>query len=338
MDLTTEIKLTELVQINDFKNKSTLSRMLSKTENQEDLTIRNNRIVGISPELAEALTVEKFPLLLKNSITVLSNCCGGVGKTSSTINLGMAARRLTSRKRIQIYIDCDPQATLSIQLTGSVAEGKTLVDYIDGRASLDEIISPLSIEDNIFIIKSNLNNIYLDKSFSSVQKIKSGMLLLLQDIEKSYPNGFRIFIDTAPQLSSTLTSTVIALTEIKSEKTITRLMIPIRSDATSINGTRIVKSEIESALSAFNISSDKLKIISFFSALDNRIKKTTGEIYKMAITSADIASTLSPVAIKYSSEIVKSNLNQTTLFSPKNDKTKAIQQEFTDLFLDSIKE
>jgi cellulose biosynthesis protein BcsQ len=331
MELASELKPSELALITEI-SKSTLSRTLAKVPGE--ITTKNNRVIGIAPELAEQLISEKLPNIKKSSIMVLANCCGGVSKTSATIALALASRRLTSRKKALYLLDSDPQGSMSIQLTSSISNNLTLVDYIEGKCKLEEIIEPLSTEDNVFIIKSNLNNIFLDKSFN-VQKIKSGMLGLFREIEAKNPNGFRLFMDTSPQLSALLSSTVIALAETNSENIIAKLMIPLRSDPVALNGGRLIINESHSILNAFNIPTEKLKTIFFFSALDNRIKKTTSEIYKTAITTPEIANHLSPVAIKYSTELIKSSMNQTTIYHP-SAQSKNVQNDYTELFLEAI--
>ena len=95
METVQELKPVELSRIAQI-NKTTLNRILQKEQDQ--LSVINNRIRGISPELVEEILKEKHPHLYNSSIILTNTTTGGVGKTSATISLAYSARRITSRK------------------------------------------------------------------------------------------------------------------------------------------------------------------------------------------------------------------------------------------------
>ena len=184
METVQELKPVELSRIAQI-NKTTLNRILQKEQDQ--LSVINNRIRGISPELVEEILKEKHPHLYNSSIILTNTTTGGVGKTSATISLAYSARRITSRKTPIILIDADSQSSLTTQLTKEVGE-YALIDYFEGKVTIKDLIKPVSGTDNIYLIPSNLNNIYLDKALAKPSAIKSSMKKLFDDIFENFKN------------------------------------------------------------------------------------------------------------------------------------------------------
>jgi len=71
-------------------------------------------------------------------IVAVSNQKGGVGKTTSTVNLGAALKHMGKRV---LLVDLDPQASLSVSMGVPIAHLTTSV-Y---QALLDEQIDPIPI-------------------------------------------------------------------------------------------------------------------------------------------------------------------------------------------------
>lgn len=326
-----ELKPSELARIASL-NKVTLSRHLYKS--QDKTKIINKRIRGVYPELAEEILKSKYPNISKTTIMLLSCTTGGVAKTSSTISLAFAARRIISRKTAIVLLDCDSQSTLSLLLSKEDAKNETLVDYVEGKASLDKILSPLNTEDNIYIIKSSLNNIYLDKALNKPSIIKIAMKKLFTEIIEKFGEGVKIFIDFPPQLSAIYSSTVLAMAQIENANKI--LATPLRADPQGIRGAEITVTETKDILNTFNYPESSLDITCFFSSLDRRVKSTT-EIFKSVLSNKILSQYLSPVVIRYSSEITKSSLKNENIFTDSSS-TSNISEDFTDLYLNLIAE
>lgn len=175
---------------------------------------------------------------------------GGVGKTSATISLAYSARRITSRKTPIILIDADSQSSLTTQLIKEVGE-HALIDYFEGKVSIKDLIKPLGGSDNIYLIPSNLNNIYLDKALSKPSLIKSAMKKLFDDIfdhfKKEGSDVAKIFVDFPPQLSSIFSSAVLGIAQYSNDVTKV-LAIPLRADNFGVRGAEITISEVDELL------------------------------------------------------------------------------------------
>lgn len=120
---------------------------------------------------------------------VMSNHKGGVGKTTSTINLGAALADLGKRV---LLIDLDPQANLSQSLGIEDAE-ETIYDAL----KYQKVFDPIKIQENIFLIPSSLDLSAAEIELSS----EPGREYLLRHSIKKLKDSYDfIFIDCPPSL------------------------------------------------------------------------------------------------------------------------------------------
>jgi chromosome partitioning protein len=82
-------------------------------------------------------------------IYAISNHKGGVGKTTSTINIGAA---LANKKKKVLLIDLDPQANLTQSLRIKESE-ITIYDNLKG----EQLISPIEYKSNLYVLPSSLD-------------------------------------------------------------------------------------------------------------------------------------------------------------------------------------
>ena len=77
------------------------------------------------------------------TLLAVANQKGGVGKTTTTLNLGAA---LAARGRRVLLVDTDPQGALSVSLGVTPATERTVYPVLLGRLPLVEVITPTGIE------------------------------------------------------------------------------------------------------------------------------------------------------------------------------------------------
>jgi chromosome partitioning protein len=123
-------------------------------------------------------------------IIAVSNHKGGVGKTTSTVNIGAA---LVRKGYKVLLVDLDPQANLTQSLDAKQS-AFTIYDYIKGS---DNVI-PVQIKPNLFMIPSSLDLSAAEVEISSEPGREYILKDILSKVEKSFDY---ILIDCPPSLS-----------------------------------------------------------------------------------------------------------------------------------------
>tara|TARA_B110001452_G_scaffold264626_1_gene267927 strand:+ start:630 stop:1430 length:801 start_codon:yes stop_codon:yes gene_type:complete len=172
---------------------------------------------------------------LKNTqIISVINQKGGVGKTTTVINLGTA---LSMRGKKVLIVDLDPQgnATTGFGLSNSDST-LTIYDVLNGNSSFDNTIKKTKIP-NLKIVSSNVDLSGLEVETATENR----RAFLLKDKLEVFINSSRndfdyIFIDCPPSLSLL---TVMSLVVAKS------LIVPLQAEFFALEGVSQLMKTIE---------------------------------------------------------------------------------------------
>ena len=159
---------------------------------------------------------------MKNKIIAISNQKGGVGKTTTAINLSTA---LAASGEKVLLIDLDPQGNASTGL-GIDYENrqKSIYDVLSGNTSIDQSIKNTSI-DNLFIIPSTVDLSGIEPELADVS---DRAFTLKKILESEDINNFNyIFLDCPPALSLL---TVMAMTAANS------IIVPLQCEFFALEG------------------------------------------------------------------------------------------------------
>jgi len=155
---------------------------------------------------AEARSVHR-PAHMK--IVAVANQKGGVGKTTTAVNLGCA---LAERGQRILIVDLDPQGNATSSLGMQELEGESLYESLLGGASIVERIFPTRLE-RLFLVPADLDlagaEVEIARMNDHLTRLKQTLSILRSDQTFDF-----ILLDCPPSLGILMTNALAAADEI----------------------------------------------------------------------------------------------------------------------------
>ena len=205
----------------------------------------------------------------KTEILSIINQKGGVGKTTTAINLA-AALALKNKKILVIDLDPQGNATTGLGLSNSESSDETIYRVLNGTKNISKVIKKTQFE-NLDLVSSNVDLSGLEIETASDSRrafiLKEQIMAYLKDFTGKYEY---IFIDCPPSLSLL---TVMALVASHS------LLVPLQTEFFALEGLTQLMKTIDRV--KINLNSE-LKIKGILLTMYDKRNKLSSQVEKEA--------------------------------------------------------
>jgi chromosome partitioning protein len=183
----------------------------------------------------QALAAEPLPLPVSPRVFTVANQKGGVGKTTSTVNLAAALARAGARV---LVIDLDPQGNASTALgVDHRSDTVSVYDVIINDEPMSAVVQQSPEFSTLYCVPATIHlagaEIELVSLVAREQRLRTALELFLQESAEQY---HYVFIDCPPSLGLLTINAFVAASEV---------LIPIQCEYYALEGLSQLLSNIE---------------------------------------------------------------------------------------------
>ncbi|MFB2557149.1 ParA family protein [Herbiconiux liangxiaofengii] len=176
-----------------------------------------------------ALAEREYPLPHRTRVLTVANQKGGVGKTTTTVNLAAALAREGARV---LVIDLDPQGNASTALgVEHRGDQASVYDVIVHDGSMADIVQQSPESENLFCLPATIHlagaEIELVPMVAREQRLRGALDRFLAEMEEAGEPFHYVFIDCPPSLGLLTINAFVAAREV---------LIPIQCEYYALEG------------------------------------------------------------------------------------------------------
>lgn len=191
-------------------------------------------------------------------IIAVANQKGGVGKTTTVVNLAAA---LSARKRTVLVVDLDPQAHATLGLGLEKQDGVSMYPVLGGQKNIADVIQPTKWN-NLNIIPSEVDLAGAELEFGAREDRLEMIKTALMPVKESGAFDY-IILDCPPSLGIVMTSALVATDAV---------LIPMHAEFLAMDGLALITGSIDRLRASVNPTLELSGIV--FTMVNSQAKLT----------------------------------------------------------------